>query len=256
MPANGVLVQWGVHTSNSGQPTMVAATLGSLAGPKVNINRWTGFRLAPDNQASVFNDRIPVVAGELLGMTVFNSTAGMCSGFTPGSDLVVYNGGPIAEPGSNFTPGSVIAQNRSPIWATIEADVDGDGYGDESQDKCPQSAAFQNPCPVLSISQQVSYAKGSIRLLGTASVDASLSAAAAIKLPKTKKSKARTVTLTAKPAAFTAGKLQTIKLRLPSSVKSALKQLKKGKSLSASVTLTGSGLANTATVTSKLKLKK
>jgi hypothetical protein len=38
-----------------------------------------------------------------------------------------------------------------PVVARVEADRDKDGYGDETQDGCPASAALQTPCPVLSV---------------------------------------------------------------------------------------------------------
>jgi hypothetical protein len=34
-----------------------------------------------------------------------------------------------------------------PLTATVEDDRDGDGYGDEAQDKCPTNAALQTECP-------------------------------------------------------------------------------------------------------------
>jgi hypothetical protein len=36
-----------------------------------------------------------------------------------------------------------------PVLATVEDDRDKDGYGDETQDKCPQNAALQDGCPVV-----------------------------------------------------------------------------------------------------------
>jgi hypothetical protein len=36
-----------------------------------------------------------------------------------------------------------------PIRATIEADADHDGFGDETQDQCPTDATTQGPCPVV-----------------------------------------------------------------------------------------------------------
>lgn len=40
---------------------------------------------------------------------------------------------------------------RLPISGVLEPDADNDGYGDETQDKCPQSAALQTPCPPPSL---------------------------------------------------------------------------------------------------------
>lgn len=40
---------------------------------------------------------------------------------------------------------------RSPVSATAEIDMDGDGYGDASQDHCPESALFQTACPLVAL---------------------------------------------------------------------------------------------------------
>ncbi|HSS42117.1 MAG TPA: hypothetical protein VLK37_06130 [Solirubrobacterales bacterium] len=38
-----------------------------------------------------------------------------------------------------------------PVLAIAELDLDADGYGDQTQDGCPASAALQTPCPVLDV---------------------------------------------------------------------------------------------------------
>jgi hypothetical protein len=146
-------------------------------------------------------------------------------------------------------PGPATPNYRNAIWAQLEADADGDGYGDDTQDKCPQSAAFQNACPVLAISQQLSASSKQIKVLATASVNTSLTATATTKI-----SSKKTVTFKSKASAFSAGQLKTVKLSLPSSVKSALAALKKSKKLKVTVTLSGNGLANTATSVKSISL--
>ncbi|MGH2960070.1 MAG: hypothetical protein ACRDKE_10730, partial [Solirubrobacterales bacterium] len=151
-------------------------------------------------------------------------------------------------------PETIAANYRVPVFATLEADIDKDGYGDETQDKCPQSAALQDPCPVLAISQKLAAAKGAISITAAASVDTSLTATATVKVPKLGSKKAATVTFSSKASAFSAGQIGTIKLKLPSRVKSALAATKKSKKLKFSVTLTGNGLANTATSVKSISL--
>lgn len=41
---------------------------------------------------------------------------------------------------------------RTPVVAVVEPDADNDGYGDETQDECPQSAAIQIACPAVTLS--------------------------------------------------------------------------------------------------------
>jgi hypothetical protein len=248
IPANGVMVKWGVRTTSSSNPAMAAATIVRQNGDSFDVISRTLFQHAAANQASEFSTRVPVSTGEVLGVSAFNSSVGMCSGYSPTFDVVSYNGSPtLVDPGGSFMPSSAIPAERLALWATIEPDADGDGYGDETQDKCPQSAAFIDPCPVLAIGQQLSASKGRIKILATSSLNAKLTASAKIKL-----SSKKTVTVSSRATSFTAGKLKSLTLKLPKSVTSALKT----KRLSATVTLTGSGLANTATASGKVRLRR
>lgn len=244
VPSSGVITKWGANRTGSTGTSIGALIFGTNAGGQWTITKRTPFESIPESVSTEFPARLSVAAGEVLGITIYNSTAFMCNSLGL-ADVIDYNGS-FSDVGAVFAP-TQIPQVRLPVWATLEADADLDGYGDETQDKCPQSAEFQNPCPVLAISQQLSANAKQISILATASVNASLTATAKVKVGR------KTVTIKGKATAFTAGKLKTIKLKLPSSVKSALKS---GKKLTASVTLTGSGLANTATVTGKVKLRK
>lgn len=49
-----------------------------------------------------------------------------------------------------------------PVKAIVEPDQDGDGYGDESQDRCPQSAETHDPCPTVSTEATATVAPNAI----------------------------------------------------------------------------------------------
>lgn len=49
-----------------------------------------------------------------------------------------------------------------PVTATVEADRDADGYGDETQDGCPGSAAHSGPCPALTFTTKSKVLRRSI----------------------------------------------------------------------------------------------
>lgn len=250
VPSAGVVTKWGVNRTGSTGTSIAALIFGTSSGGQWTIAKRTPFESVPESVTTEFPTRLSVAAGEVLGISIYNSSAYMC-GSLGLADVIDYNGS-FTEVGVNFSP-SQIPQVRLPVWATLEADVDADGYGDETQDKCPQSAAFQNPCPVLAISQQLSANAKQITVLATASVDTALTAEGSVKLPKIGKSKAKTVKFKSKATSFTAGKMKAIKLKLPASVRNAVKA---GKTLKVTVTLTGSGLANTATTKSTIKLKR
>jgi len=52
---------------------------------------------------------------------------------------------PVDTPATYDTAG---CQGEVLISGTVEPDADGDGFGDETQDGCPSSAAYQGDCPV------------------------------------------------------------------------------------------------------------
>src|SRR5689334_12633277 len=101
--------------------------------------------------SSSIDARIPVQAGDRLGFFSASSFgAVICEG--AGNSIVgVYEGG--GSPGSTTPFGSGPAENlRVPVFAVIEPDADGDGYGDETQDACPQVSTVQAACPPVALS--------------------------------------------------------------------------------------------------------
>jgi hypothetical protein len=94
-----------------------------------------------------FGARVPVAAGDMLGLATL--TAGMECVFAgvpgdhhyydgPGQDTPLGSSAYLTVPMSGF---------RWNIEATVEPDADGDGFGDETQDGCPEQGAFHGPCP-------------------------------------------------------------------------------------------------------------
>ena len=55
----------------------------------------------------------------------------------------------IGGPPAPATHGQFLSQ-RVPVEATLEVDADHDGFGDETQDRCPTDASTQGPCPDIS----------------------------------------------------------------------------------------------------------
>jgi len=90
--------------------------------------------------------RIPVVPGDAIGLRA-TGVVSECGHQTGLGDRLVHNGG-VSEPelGEEFTGGSII-NHRVNVSATVEPDADGDGFGDETQDKCPAAAGGTEGCP-------------------------------------------------------------------------------------------------------------
>jgi hypothetical protein len=94
---------------------------------------------------NTFPMRIPVAAGEILALRTFQPNM-----------TCVAAGGTIDQIGGNtFSDAQTTLDVRGisllhqyvDISAVVEPDQDGDGYGDVSQDGCPQLASVHVPCP-------------------------------------------------------------------------------------------------------------
>ncbi len=222
---------------------------------------------------TIVDARIPVQAGDRLGLrgvpfsysgSPVPSLALLC--FTGVEGVLGAALGDVP-PGSTaeFPPATVA---HVPLAAMVEPDADNDGYGDETQDKCPQSAALQTACPTVSLDVIPRVRKTSILLLVTASSEARVKATGQVKWgfkpkPKSKRAQASKHNLiiglsggtqTVKP-----GQIARFVVKLPTRVTSRLRGLAPKQSLKAKLTATATDLAGRKTtkrVTVKLKGQK
>jgi hypothetical protein len=257
-PTSGVITKWEVNLVPA--PVSFPHTLKVLrpTGPKtVQIVGEASQNIGPGlNTAEV---RIPVQAGDRLG--IFGSSPEGTVFCELPSEIAVYggflgSGGPV---GSTATFVEEAGKVRIPSVAVIEPDADGDGFGDETQDKCPQSAAVQVACPVLILDAVAPAAgKGSVSVLVAVSTESPIAVTGTVKLPGGSK-KARVsaqAKLKAAPKTVTPGKIATFKLKFSKSLKSALAALPKRKSLKLKVKAQGTSVAgavSTDSLTVKLK---
>jgi hypothetical protein len=145
---HGVLTSWRFHSSGD-------ASAGAV---RLKIFRYTGTglvfevlaesslkTLAPDTSYD-FKERIPVDQGDLLGLTaVGDAEVGITVPGTPQNQLAQFGGGDIP-PGQTGTATIAWPDLRPSVAATVESDLDGDGYGDDTQDKCPVDRTTQALC--------------------------------------------------------------------------------------------------------------
>jgi hypothetical protein len=119
-----------------------------------------------------------------------------------------------------------------PVTALIEPDADGDGYGDETQDKCPQAASVQAECPVIVLDSFALAKKSSIVVLVAASESGSVTVSGTAQLPKSSKAASSAKAKLKKVKKnVTAGKIASFTLKFPGSLKAALRSLPRGKSI-------------------------
>lgn len=91
--------------------------------------------------------RIPVKAGDVLGITPTGLGGNNGCAFSAPADHFDYTFGVNTPDGQSFTTNSNTSGQRLNIEATLEADADNDGYGDETQDKCVGTAGPFIGCP-------------------------------------------------------------------------------------------------------------
>jgi hypothetical protein len=145
---HGVLTSWRFHSSGD---TAAGAV-------RLKIFRYTGTGLAfqvlaesslktlePDT-AYDFKERIPVDQGDLLGLTAMgDAEVGITVPGTPQNQLAQFGGGDIP-PGQTGTATIAWPNLRPSVAATVESDADADGFGDDTQDKCPVDRTTQALC--------------------------------------------------------------------------------------------------------------
>ena len=105
--------------------------------------------------ATISGQRIPVQAGDLLGVYSASNPWGCFRLTTASSDVGESSILTIPDPVVGSSPNmQATAYERLMISATLEPDADGDGFGDETQDQCPTDGATQGACPVTPLTKK------------------------------------------------------------------------------------------------------
>jgi hypothetical protein len=249
-PVSGVITKMKVNLA-SGAPVFPVSlkVLRVLSADTLQIIGEANGNVA--GGATSIDARIPVQAGDRLGFFSPSSFGAIiCEEATGDSILGAYEGG--GSVGGTATYGSGPAGGtRVPVFASIEPDVDNDGFGDETQDACPQSATTQVACPPVTLSTTKQVRKGSVVIVVTASTAAPVTVKGVVKLGKGKKAK-----LNGGTKNLTPGVLGKFTLKFTKKVKAKLAQLSPKQSLTLKATVAGTNVAGQVTTkTLKVKLK-
>jgi hypothetical protein len=259
-PAAGVLTSWKVNAPGSAKeeveylkvmrPTgvenqflVVAESVGAVIGPGQNV----------------FPARIPIEAGEHLGAFGVPGVYGCMTGDANDVGGTAENDVPIGTR-RDYAPSPTF---QVALSATIEPDADADGYGDETQDKCPQSAMwFEIPCPPLTLSFFSVAGRSAAIVYVSAGVPTQITVSGQVSGvgPKRKKKRkaAASATVKLKPVTQLAnpGQITKYRLKFTSRLKKALASLPKSRSLGLKVTASGAnaaGVVKSETRTLRLK---
>ncbi|HEU4737543.1 MAG TPA: hypothetical protein VFS54_00515 [Solirubrobacterales bacterium] len=251
---------------SSGVITRGKVTVGFALDPGLITVRPQVYRAAGGNQytlvgeggefsvatgTSAFATRIPVQAGDHVGIAgrYEGEAIGLfCQTFAVGDVMAYTDESPAI--GGNATFDQATGY-RAPISAVIEPDADNDGFGDETQDACPQSAAFQTPCPPVVLSTSTQVKKNSVTVIVTSSTAAPVTVKGVAKLGKGKKAKMNGGTQNLLP-----GTLNKYRLFFTKGLKNKLKELSPQKKVTLKVTVSGTSVSGAVTKkTLKVKLK-
>jgi hypothetical protein len=259
-PSSGVITEWKVNVGTfpvyepeeaaSLQATLYQQLYVVKASDALHytvIGKSESERAAVDAPSS-FLTRIPVQQGDLLALA--GPTTLYCTTEDRGDATANFRGTPGVG-GVIETHGGLFIGFQVPVVAKIEPDVDGDGYGDETQDKCPQSAAYHEACPVVKLSALPIVGTKAVTLRVSTSLAAPVAVTATVPLGKGKKA-----TLSAPGQTVSPGSLAGFTLKLTPPVTKALKALPPKKSLAMKITAGATNLVGApskAVATVKLK---
>jgi hypothetical protein len=250
-PVSGVVTKWKVNSAFVLPPGYVYAQ-------RVRVFRSTGpkqFQTVGESSLEIMTNginthetRIPIQAGDRLGSYAALTGFSMWCPTGNEADVVGLKEGDIGPGGS--AEYAEAKELQLAMSAVIEPDVDGDGFGDETQDKCTQSAALQVACPATSLDAfSLPPGKGSVRILVVTDFESSVTVSASAKVPKKdKKGKGTTATtLTPVTQVVTTGKFVSYTINFNKALKDALKGLSPKKSITLTISAAGKGITGAPT---------
>jgi Ca2+-binding RTX toxin-like protein len=141
-PMDGVIVRWRLKSGSGG----AAVNLRVLrpAGDASFTGAGTSATETTDVTTNTWPTRLSIAAGDRVGLN--NASEGLFFANTAGAELRFWT--PYLADGAT-APSSPSPESARELLvnADVEPDQDNDGFGDETQDQCPQSGVTQGPCP-------------------------------------------------------------------------------------------------------------
>lgn len=255
-PTAGILTKWGLSAPNGQSGTVRLKIISYSAGD----SSWTVLNHSEAmpfvSGLNTFATRIPVAAGNAIALYSSTYAAYCLTGVAPAETSAVEKWGPDTPIGGSFSLDSFTAGTRTALFAVIEPDADGDGFGDESQDLCPQRADLQSACPVVSIGKVTrKAAKKSLKLSFSTGGQSNIKLTGSARVPASGGRRAKTIRFKALSKATTATGDVVLTVKYPKSLRSALGRLPKGKKIKLTFKLSATGLINTATKTVRTSLR-
>jgi hypothetical protein len=145
-PGGGVITSWRTGPLSGDRHVALRVFTGDPAGTEFTPVAQSETEIFPSEAAPSFPTRIPVAGGELLGLLIPTDdlvTGCIYVGAADGNVWGLTTAKPVGETETHSrTPGGLLN-----LSAALEPDADHDGFGDETQDRCPTDATTQAECP-------------------------------------------------------------------------------------------------------------
>lgn len=255
-PTAGIVTKWGLSVPN-GQSGMVRLKILSYSsddssGTVLNHSESMPFVSGPNT----FDTRIPIAAGNTIALYSPDYSAYCLTGVAPAETSGLGVGGSEPPVGGSFTVWPEYSGTRTALFAVIEPDGDGDGFGDESQDLCPQRADTQTACPAVSIASLKRKAGNkSLKLTLATNTQATVKLTASARIPATGGKRARTIRFKIQTKASSATGSTVFTLKYPSKLRSALNSLPRRSKIKLTLNFSATGLIDTASKTYRVSLR-
>lgn len=237
VPKAGVVTRWRVDSG-----------LASILAENLRVFRPNGetatFRTIADSRreailpgANAFATRLSVRAGDRLGAFGASPSGALYCTSASSADVMGAVHFDAAIGGTQaFTPNPAF---QVALSAVVEPDADRDGYGDESQDRCPRGHAFHGECPRVRTRAVATERRRSIILFVTVSSVASVRVYGQVGLGGSQGGR-RIVGLDGGTSHLGTGATRRFRVPLPNSV---LRRLASGRSVTARLTVASTDFA-------------
>jgi hypothetical protein len=139
-PADGVITSWAFEGGSRVDGTVTLKTFRPVGGNSYRTVGEEGPHAPIAGALASFPARLPVEQDDQIGLTV-TGTVDCGNGNGTGQELSFWGDPPIGTT-TNFFPSTY----STDLSAVLEADADGDGYGDTTQDLCPTDPSTQGAC--------------------------------------------------------------------------------------------------------------
>lgn len=148
VPSKGVITGWTFRTGTIGLDAVKLKVGFNVTNRIIRTDAESAPVALAAKTTTLNPTRIPVVAGQRIGFYAATDDMGQCfSSFGGIDDSIITETQPYDQtPGMSASYLSV-GSWAFPLTAVLEADVDGDGFGDETQDPCP-GVAGPSGCPL------------------------------------------------------------------------------------------------------------